>query len=781
MILHCFSAPWRAADAAERGWYCSFAGHTTYPGVRRPARGGGTAARRADPGRDRRALPGAADRARQAQRTRLRRRHGPRRRRASAASPTRSWSGSSRPTPALSSAGRHRAWSGSARTFSPTPTCWRRSCATPSSTPADVVLEVGAGEGVLTERLAGGRRPRPRDRARPGAGAGAGADRRPPQRRAALGRRDEARPDRPGPGPDRGRLQPALLDRDAADPAHDRGAALGAALDGDGAARDRRPPASRRRAAATYGSPSVLVQLACEVTLLRTVDPAVFRPRPRVELGGPRPAAHRARRRCRHPRPRPRRLCPPPQVAGPLARARPPRLARPRCVPALAELGLPEDARAEQLSPGEFQALRRVDCPDRPMRIHAPAKLNLCLYLGPRREDGLHELCSLFEPLALADAIEVSDGRARRGRLRRASRGRTSPRGRWRRCASRAGTRRRCGSRSRSGSRSPPASAAAAPMPPRCCAWGGRGDGSRRLGSGPGRDRRRARRRRALAAEPCALAGSGRRREGRAAARARRPTPSSCCPSGGGLSTAAVFAEADRLGLGRGEEELSELAARLREAAGGGASPLDYAEQLLVNDLEPAARSLRPEIGDGARRPARGRCSRSPCSPAPGRPLSGSSRTLAGGRSRGGRSSTARTRSSARPVAPGKTAPSETATPGRPPQAPPAARRDRRRDRRRLLPDQPRHPPRRTPEPAGRRLQHARRLDLSAGRLLRLRRDRRLRRPRRARRDGDAARRRRRRAGRDRHLHPDRDRLVRRLGRATRPASSSAAASAASS
>ena len=31
VILHCFSAPWRATDAAERGWYCSFAGHTTYP------------------------------------------------------------------------------------------------------------------------------------------------------------------------------------------------------------------------------------------------------------------------------------------------------------------------------------------------------------------------------------------------------------------------------------------------------------------------------------------------------------------------------------------------------------------------------------------------------------------------------------------------------------------------------------------------------------------------------------------------------------------------------
>src|SRR5262245_56354313 len=44
------------------------------------------------------------------------------------------------------------------------------------------------------------------------------------------------------------------------------------------------------------------------------------------------------------------------------------------------------------------------------MTIHAPAKLNLCLFLGSRREDGLHSLCSLFEPLALADSIEVSEG-----------------------------------------------------------------------------------------------------------------------------------------------------------------------------------------------------------------------------------------------------------------------------------------------------------------------------------------------------------------------------------
>ena len=31
VILHCFAAPQRVGDAAERGWYCSFAGNVTYP------------------------------------------------------------------------------------------------------------------------------------------------------------------------------------------------------------------------------------------------------------------------------------------------------------------------------------------------------------------------------------------------------------------------------------------------------------------------------------------------------------------------------------------------------------------------------------------------------------------------------------------------------------------------------------------------------------------------------------------------------------------------------
>lgn len=34
VILHCFSALHRVGDAAERGWYCSFAGNATYPSAK---------------------------------------------------------------------------------------------------------------------------------------------------------------------------------------------------------------------------------------------------------------------------------------------------------------------------------------------------------------------------------------------------------------------------------------------------------------------------------------------------------------------------------------------------------------------------------------------------------------------------------------------------------------------------------------------------------------------------------------------------------------------------
>ena len=41
------------------------------------------------------------------------------------------------------------------------------------------------------------------------------------------------------------------------------------------------------------------------------------------------------------------------------------------------------------------------------IRELAPAKVNLVLHVGPRRPDGLHEICSLFASLELADLVEV--------------------------------------------------------------------------------------------------------------------------------------------------------------------------------------------------------------------------------------------------------------------------------------------------------------------------------------------------------------------------------------
>jgi 4-diphosphocytidyl-2-C-methyl-D-erythritol kinase len=67
-----------------------------------------------------------------------------------------------------------------------------------------------------------------------------------------------------------------------------------------------------------------------------------------------------------------------------------------------------------------------------------------------------------------------------------------------------------------------------------------------------------------------------------------------------GLTTAEVYAEADRLGLTRGEAEIGVIRQKLRDAVAEGASPLTYPEHLL-NDLQEAAISLRPEIDDALR------------------------------------------------------------------------------------------------------------------------------------------------------------------------------------
>ncbi len=223
------------------------------------------------------------------------------------------------------------------------------------------------------------------------------------------------------------------------------------------------------------------------------------------------------------------------------------------------------------------------------MQINAPAKLNLCLYLGQCRDDGLHELCSLFEPLALADPIAVGDA----GRDEVV-------------CAGVEGDnlaeRALAALREHGWSRSPLRIEIEKRIPVAAGLGGGSADAAAVLRLAAGEVPELEEIAAGLGADvpsqlQPALAlvrGAGERVE-----RLPEPAPHAVVllPDGGGLSTAEVFAEADRMGLGRDAGELEELAERLRAAAGAGASPLAY-EELLVNDLEPAARSLRPRIGE---------------------------------------------------------------------------------------------------------------------------------------------------------------------------------------
>lgn len=64
-----------------------------------------------------------------------------------------------------------------------------------------------------------------------------------------------------------------------------------------------------------------------------------------------------------------------------------------------------------------------------------------------------------------------------------------------------------------------------------------------------------------------------------------------------GLATAEVYREADRLGLARPGQELAALHSRLVSAiAAHRPVPEPVPESLIVNDLQPAALSLRPQI-----------------------------------------------------------------------------------------------------------------------------------------------------------------------------------------
>ena len=223
------------------------------------------------------------------------------------------------------------------------------------------------------------------------------------------------------------------------------------------------------------------------------------------------------------------------------------------------------------------------------MTLRAPAKLNLCLYLGGPRDDGLHELRSLFCPITLADRIVVDEAEGDEV----ACPGVDGPN-----IAEAA----LAGLRARGWRRGPVRVEIDKRIPVAAGLGGGSADAAAvlRLARGEVEDLE------TLAAEIGAdvpsqldpafalVGGAGETVEPLAAPEHFGIV---LIPDAEGLSTARVYAEADRLGLERDPAELEEIAGELRRAASTGTSPLGYRE-LLVNDLERAALSLRPRIGE---------------------------------------------------------------------------------------------------------------------------------------------------------------------------------------
>jgi 4-diphosphocytidyl-2-C-methyl-D-erythritol kinase len=221
--------------------------------------------------------------------------------------------------------------------------------------------------------------------------------------------------------------------------------------------------------------------------------------------------------------------------------------------------------------------------------LRAPAKLNLCLYVGPTREDGLHQIASIFEPLDLADELSVSEAEGSADEVI---------------CAEVGGpnlVERALDAMRAAGWRSPPLRVEITKRIPVAAGLGGgsadaaavlrlaRGEleGIRAVAASVGADVPSQ-----LQPRPCVVAGAGEVVE-------PIPPPGEhavvLVPQTMGLTTADVYAEADRLAQIRGESELESIRRKLRDAVDEGASPLDYPEHL-VNDLQAASISLRPEI-----------------------------------------------------------------------------------------------------------------------------------------------------------------------------------------
>jgi 4-diphosphocytidyl-2-C-methyl-D-erythritol kinase len=228
------------------------------------------------------------------------------------------------------------------------------------------------------------------------------------------------------------------------------------------------------------------------------------------------------------------------------------------------------------------------------LRARAPGKVNLCLLLGPTRADGLHELVSVVESVSLADEIELRPASGAAGDevicpgvegpnlAARALAGFREATG-WDAGPQRVTIAKRVPVAAGMAGGSADAAATL-----RLAARAAGGDGElvlERLAVGLGADVPAA-----LAPGAALVSGAGEQ--------VRRLEPLEkhallVLPSSRRLATPAVFAEADRLGLSRSE---ADLAHRLEEVEARFAGDRRVAGELVHNDLEPAARSLCPDI-----------------------------------------------------------------------------------------------------------------------------------------------------------------------------------------
>jgi 4-diphosphocytidyl-2-C-methyl-D-erythritol kinase len=225
----------------------------------------------------------------------------------------------------------------------------------------------------------------------------------------------------------------------------------------------------------------------------------------------------------------------------------------------------------------------------------APGKINLALFLGPVRGDGRHELVTLFESVSLADELRLTTLEAGEDQDQVSCPGVTGLN-----LVSRALQ----GLRDR-GWDGPPVRIEIAKRVPVAAGMGG---GSADAAATLRLARHLGATNEGWIAELATLLGAdvpGQLAPGLAlgtgAGELVQPTAPIAphalviVPLPFALSTPAVFGEADRLGLPRTRDSLAARGAELTAALAPGAA---LPPELIVNELEPAARSLCPRIDD---------------------------------------------------------------------------------------------------------------------------------------------------------------------------------------